>query len=118
MILLSLLKNFLFQRNKRRAVRAFLRSRREILSGIKNYYIRDKDVDRVAKFRYGICVKCEHFSNDDRNCVIEGSTPCCSLCGCSLRLKVYSLSSSCPEHKWDKIISLEEEIMYLSKKNS
>lgn len=117
MMVLRLLKNFLLQHQKKRAIKAFLKSRKEILSGIKNYYIHNKDVETIARYRYKICEGCDKFSNEDISCVIENSTPCCSICGCSIKIKVYSLSSSCPIHKWDNIISQEQELIYLSKLN-
>lgn len=41
-------------------------------------------------------------------CELYGTQPCCSLCGCSLKLKTRSLSSSCPANKWKAVISEEE----------
>jgi hypothetical protein len=40
---------------------------------------------------------------------MKGTQPCCGDCGCSLTFKTRSLSSDCPQGKWDALITEEEE---------
>ena len=40
---------------------------------------------------------------------MPGTQPCCGECGCSLALKIRSLSSGCPISKWDAMLTDEEE---------
>jgi len=48
-------------------------------------------------------------------CAIPGTAPCCNEkrggCGCSLSLKLRSLSSECPLKKWEAITTEQEEDM-------
>jgi hypothetical protein len=48
-------------------------------------------------------------SKGDKNCIAPGTHPCCPQCGCSLKFKLRSLASSCPEGYWDAILSQDEE---------
>jgi len=45
------------------------------------------------------------MDNQGLSCVVTGTQPCCSICGCSLSLKLRSLDSECPHPegaKWSK----------------
>lgn len=64
-------------------------------------YIRpNKEMKRAMK-RYEICTKCVNYSNDMNDCAIrlKMSVPCCKICGCSLRLKIFS-EHGCDLKKW------------------
>jgi len=53
-----------------------------------------------------ICEKCPLLDNTGFNCLVPGTNPCCSECGCSLSLKLRSLESSCPHPdgpKWKEV---------------
>jgi len=53
-----------------------------------------------------ICEKCPLIDNTGFNCLVPGTNPCCSECGCSLSLKLRSLESSCPHPegpKWKEV---------------
>lgn len=61
-----------------------------------------------------ICSSCELYTKDsDDGCMVIGTQPCCNQnlggCGCSLKFKTRSLSSSCPKDKWDAELTEEEE---------
>jgi hypothetical protein len=49
--------------------------------------------------------------------MVPGTQPCCSKCGCSLSLKLRSLSSECPVGKWDAYFTEEQEVKYNIQKN-
>lgn len=78
----------------------------QILEGITNTIMKDEFVEKVAKNRRLICDEC---SNKGKKCAVKGTAPCCNLCGCSLTFKSRSLSSDCPDGKWDAILTEEEE---------
>lgn len=82
----------------------------QIMEGIKNSIIRDNYIEYVASQRAVICNDCDKFDGEGKSCMFPGSQPCCSSCGCSLYIKVRSLSSDCPENKWHKLIDKEDEI--------
>jgi len=92
----------------------YRKHRREILNGLKNRLFKPKSVEYIANYRRQICEKCCHYVFDDTHCVVPGSAPCCQLCGCSIELKVYSLSTSCPREKWKNIITPEAEVKIIS----
>ncbi len=59
-----------------------------------------------------ICLKCPLIDNEGFMCMIPGTAPCCSACGCKLAFKTRSLSSECAhptEPKWRAVITQEEE---------
>lgn len=84
-------------------------NRKQILEGITNSLIRDEFVEDVAKARLEVCDICTEKDIEGTECVMPGSKPCCSLCGCSLAFKTRSLSSACPANKWFALIEEEDE---------
>ena len=78
----------------------------QILEGITNTIMKDEFVEEIAKNRRLICDDC---TNKGTECAVKGTAPCCNLCGCSLTFKSRSLSSDCPDGKWDAILTEEEE---------
>ena len=85
------------------------KNRKQILEGIKNSIIRDEFVEEVAEQRMLLCHTCPKKDIEGNTCLMPGTQPCCSLCGCSLSFKVRSLSSDCPAHKWKSVITEEDE---------
>jgi hypothetical protein len=83
--------------------------RKEIMEGIKNSIVRDKFVEHVASERMNICTTCVRKDIEGKHCLVPGTAPCCNLCGCSLEFKTRSLSSACPDGKWNALISEEDE---------
>ena len=62
--------------------------------------------------RRAICQACIHRDDSGKECDVPGTAPCCNKCGCSLALKLRSLSSGCGDEndpRWDAIITEDEE---------
>jgi len=85
------------------------KDRNKIAEGIKNNIFKTKDVEDIAFYRNQICIVCEHIDHIGKNCAVPGTQPCCSECGCSLKFKTRSLSSSCPKDFWKAEVTEEEE---------
>ena len=85
-----------------------LKNKGAILEGIKNNIFKKKHVEKIAEERFKICLACEFLDTKGDKCVIKKSRPCCGSCGCGLSLKTRALNASCPEEKWDAILSDEE----------
>ena len=84
-------------------------NRKKILEGVRNTILRDELVEDVAKMRRDICDTCEYLDVKGKECAVKGTQPCCADCGCSLTFKTRSLSSECPQGKWEAIATEEEE---------
>lgn len=88
-------------------------NRKQILEGVKNNLFKSEDVELIAKERMEICNSCSHIDLEGSSCLVKGTQPCCSKCGCSLKLKVRSLSSNCGDEKnpkWHSLLNnLDEE---------
>lgn len=88
------------------------KNRNQIVEGIKNSIFKKEHIEEVAQERMMICEDCNHLDKEGAKCLVSGTQPCCGKCGCSLRLKLRSLSSGCGDEenpKWNAIISEEEE---------
>lgn len=85
------------------------KNRKQIVEGITNTVIKNEFVEHVSKLRMDICNECPDKDTIGSECVVSGSQPCCSLCGCSLAFKTRSLSTSCPAKKWGSIVSEKKE---------
>ena len=81
----------------------------QILEGIKNKVFSKDDVEEIASMRWSICDTCQYVDHVGTYCVVPGSQPCCSDCGCILSLKIRSLSASCPKGKWAAFMDEETE---------
>jgi hypothetical protein len=68
----------------------------KILEGITNTLARNRYIEYIAQERYSICKACPHLSTDCAPLIKE----CCNECGCSVKFKTHSLTSSCPINKW------------------
>ena len=86
-----------------------LKSFDKITEGVLNTIFTKEEVEKVAKERFNICKNCKELDNQGVNCFAPGTQPCCSDCGCSLKFKTRSLSSSCPQDKWGALITEEQE---------
>jgi hypothetical protein len=80
-----------------------------ILEGMFNYYFTRKKIKRVAYWRNEICKGCPLIDLEGSKCEVPGTQPCCGDCGCSLKYKTYSMSSSCPQGRWFAVMTEEEE---------
>jgi hypothetical protein len=85
------------------------KNRKQILEGITNSIIRDEFVEHVSSDRMIICDVCPNKDVEGKECLVHGTQPCCSLCGCSLAFKTRSLSSECPDGKWKALMTEEDE---------
>ncbi len=59
-----------------------------------------------------ICNACLEIDRKGENCLVSGTQPCCSICGCKLAFKTRSLASECPHpsgSKWKATMTQEEE---------
>jgi hypothetical protein len=88
----------------------------QILEGIKNSVFVKEDVETIAQQRMQICNDCALLNMQGDGCMLPGTQPCCDEtkggCGCSLKLKTRSLSSSCPHPdgpKWGAVMNENEE---------
>lgn len=84
----------------------------KILEGIKNKIFTTDHIQEIADERMSICRKCPHYDMTGDKCAVPLTQPCCGKCGCSLGIKVYSLSSGCGDEenpRWDPILTEEEE---------
>ena len=85
------------------------KNRGQILEGIKNNVFKTEHVEDIAHQRQTICNFCEFVDLKGDKCAVPGTKPCCSECGCSLKLKTRSLSSECPKGFWKAELTEEEE---------
>jgi hypothetical protein len=88
-----------------------------ILEGVKNNIFKTAHVENIAFFRNEICNVCEFVDKAGSKCAIPGTHPCCSECGCSLKLKTRSLSSDCPKGFWKAELTDAEETALLTQIN-
>jgi len=85
------------------------KSRGQIAEGVMNNIFKKEHVEDIAFYRKEICNSCEFIDTIGAKCAVPGTQPCCSECGCSLKLKTRSLSSNCPKGFWMGEVSQEEE---------
>ncbi len=86
-----------------------IRNRKLILEGIKNKLFKKEHVEAEAKLRWKICKECIFLDEEGSHCSVPGTQPCCADCGCSLAIKLRSLSSECPKGNWLAVMTEEEE---------
>jgi len=67
-------------------------ARKQILEGVTNLLFKKEFVENVASYRLEICKSCEYYNGE---CYVPKTGPCCGACGCSLKLKLRSMSSAC-----------------------
>ena len=102
-------KRKIIERIKSSKVGTLWNNKAKILEGITNYLFTTDTIEQIALERYTICQACPKLDLVGTECLVPGSQPCCAECGCSLKFKTRSLSSSCPLGKWDSFMSPEEE---------
>jgi hypothetical protein len=97
-------------------IRTIFKNRKAIWQGFYFRYFGEDDwVDNVADARMKVCLRCPHIDNTGENCLVPGTQPCCGKCGCSLKLKIYSLSSNCGDEenpRWHALLTEEQEDIY------
>jgi hypothetical protein len=88
------------------------KNRKQILEGVRNKLFKKEHVEEIAAARLEICEACPHIDLEGGSCLISGTQPCCGKCGCSLELKLRSLSSPCGDEevpRWHALLTPEEE---------
>jgi hypothetical protein len=90
-------------------LRKIWNNKQQILEGFKNSIIKDEFVESIAELRNEICKSCSFYDTVGTGCMVPGTQPCCSDCGCNLHMKQRSLSSPCGQGKWDAITDEDEE---------
>jgi len=88
------------------------KNKSSILEGIKNSVFKKETVEQIANARFVICSACPHIDRDGKKCLVVGSAPCCSLCGCKLGWKTRSLSEECADvnnKRWEAVLTENEE---------
>ena len=85
------------------------KNRKLIMEGIKNNVFKTDAVEAIADVRREICETCPSYDTKGDDCEIPGTAPCCSECGCSMALKLRSLSSECDLGNWTAVLTEEEE---------
>lgn len=83
--------------------------RKEIFEGISNSLFKKDLVEKIAAERMMICKSCPLIDIKGDKCMVPGTQPCCSACGCKLSFKTRSLSSECPQFFWPAIMEQDEE---------
>lgn len=87
-------------------------NRKEILEGLKHAIFKSEHIEEIAAERMSICQECPSLDTEGSDCLVPGTQPCCSECGCSLHIKLRSLSSGCgneEEPRWHALLSQEDE---------
>mgnify|MGYP004448167441 CR=1 FL=1 len=92
-----------------KGIKKIFENRNQILEGIKNKIFKKEHVETIAKSRWQICIRCDSLDVVGDKCMVIGTQPCCSECGCSLGFKLRSLSSACPLEKWTAMLTEDEE---------
>lgn len=88
------------------------RNKFKILEGIKNTILKKDHIEKIAQERMSLCESCDLIDRTGEKCMIPGTQPCCGECGCKLKFKTRSLSSSCPhplQPKWEAVLTQTEE---------
>lgn len=96
------------------------KERNKIFEGVRNNIFKKEHIEEIAFSRNEICVKCPFLDVKGDKCAVIGTQPCCSQCGCSLKLKTRSLSSACPKEFWSAVTTEQEEDLIrqsINKKN-
>jgi len=86
------------------------KNKKKILEGIKNKIFKYEHVEAEAAIRMATCKACPSIDNEGSHCVVPYTNPCCKECGCSLSLKVRSLSSECPLGHWKALMDESTEL--------
>lgn len=86
--------------------------RKQILEGVGNALFKKAEIEKVAVDRMSICMTCPLIDEKGDKCMVPGTAPCCSACGCKLAFKTRSLSSECAHPdgpKWEAVLDQAEE---------
>lgn len=94
------------------------KNRKQIWEGLRNNIFKQDHVEAIYGERMEICKTCENMDTQGIGCHIPNTAPCCNKntggCGCSLAVKLRSLSTNCPFDKWKAVVNEQEEDMIKS----
>lgn len=101
---------------KSEKLRKIWKNRGQILEGVANSLIIKEEIEKIARDRLDICRSCIYYDRDgtSEKVVLKG-LEACSVCGCSLHLKVHCMSCSCAMEEleqtplWTAELTTEEE---------
>jgi hypothetical protein len=97
-------------------IRTIFKNRKAIWQGFYfRYFGREDWIEQVAKTRMHICNQCPHIDNIGHQCMVPATQPCCGKCGCSLKIKTFSLSSGCGDEenpRWNAVLTEEQEDVF------
>ena len=79
----------------------------KIAEGIKNKIFKKDDIEEIAQKRWAECNLCPLLDKEGKTCAVSGTAPCCADCGCSLGIKMRSMSSACPKVRWKAVMPNE-----------
>lgn len=74
-------------------------NRQAIWEGLINYLFSKGKVREIAQKRLKVCNACHYNSNKARSSY-KVPFKHCTVCGCSLLIKPYSMESECPKKFW------------------
>lgn len=77
-----------------------------LLEGAFNSIFAKKEIEAVATERIMICRTCPFNSKNTDN---KRPDEYCTDCGCNLYMKTRCMSCECPQKKWLKVLSEEED---------
>ena len=89
-------------------------NRKLILEGTFNLAKKNEFVEAVSAYRMEICNTCT-YKSASKGCGVPGTGPCCSACGCSLKIKTRALAAACgatekdEPPKWLPVMSPKQE---------
>lgn len=86
-----------------KALKKIYKNRKNIFRGIRNWFIKKSETEKLYKSRKKICNKCPYIDKEGKSCLMAGTQPCCSLCGCSLKFKLRDPESECDIEKWKAV---------------
>lgn len=90
----------------REKLKRIIENRNSIIEGLANTLIKKQFVEDVALYRIKICNKCEYKT---KGTIVPGAS--CSICGCNLKMKTRSMSSTCAlvekgeKPKWKAVVT-------------
>lgn len=96
------------------------RNRKMIWEGMINTLIRKPKIEAIAFERMSICQQCELIDIKGDHCMVPGTAPCCSACGCKLTFKTRSMAAECAHPitpKWKAEMTPEEQDAHYEKIN-
>jgi len=77
-----------------------LKKAKHIIQGWWYKLFKNIQIEKLASERMSICMQCELYDSNGKDCAVPGTHPCCGDCGCDLSAATRSPKYSCPQNKW------------------